>query len=527
MNQKLSNILQSWPFLLGLILGIYFIVLNVTGLDLKYIPGDLGDGRFNIYILEHAHQYFTGKIESYWNATFMYPEPEIITFSDNLLGSAPVYSFFRICGANIFSAFQLWFIVMAILNYSGCYLFLNWLLKNKYAAVLGAFVFAFSMGLQSQIAHAQTFPRFYIPLAIWMTLLFMNSLKPIHFFLAIFFTVMQFYNGIYLGFMLTIPLLFLFFIIVFKKRTEIFNHIKNWKWISKIAVSLGVNGLLLAYLMVPYYNRSLESGENVFENVLHTVPLFKSYIYAQPGSLIWNFLRGVGVELQASWDHQLFTGGITLLSFLIFIALVLLRKKWNLKSIITNQVLFIGIAGFLTFLFVIRIEDFTLYRYLFNVPGFASMRAMTRIINVEILFFGIGVGVVSLVVLKKYKNAAPILFVFLISLLTIDNYYEEGSSYRIEKKIAKQRLQELKYKMKDIPQGSIVSYETESRDFPVYCYQIDAMLAAQSLGLKTVNGYSGNSPGAYQGFWHDMNEQARISWFESKGFKPKKVYVIH
>jgi len=105
MNQKRLNILQSWPYLLGLILGLYFIVLNVTGINFEYFPGDLGDGRFNIYILEHAHQYFSGNLDSFWNAPFMYPEKEIITFSDNLLGTAPIYSIFRVFGADIFTAF--------------------------------------------------------------------------------------------------------------------------------------------------------------------------------------------------------------------------------------------------------------------------------------------------------------------------------------------------------------------------------------------------------------------------------------
>ncbi len=527
MNQKRLNILQNWPFLLGLVLGLYFITLNVTGTDFAYFPGDLGDGRFNVYILEHAHHYFSGNLNSFWDAPFMYPEKEIITFSDNLLGTAPIYSLFRICGADIFTAFQFWFVVMAVLNYSSSFLFLNWLLKNKYAAVLGAFVFAFSMGLQSQMSHAQTFPRFFIPLAIWMALLFMNELKAKHFFLALFYTVMQFYSGIYLGFMLTIPMIFLFIIIILKNRKELFQRIKQWKWLLKILIALTLNGLFLIVLMTPYYNRSLQTGENIFEHVLHTVPLFKSYFFAQPGSPIWGFLRGIGVELQASWDHHLFTGGISLLSLILFFILVAFRKKMNLQSLISKNILAMSLTALLTFLFVVRINEFTLYRLFFGLPGFGSMRSITRIINIEVLFFGIAVAVVALLVLNRFVKYKIPAFLMMLALLTFDNYFIVGSSYRFEKKTAQKRLNALKYKMKDIPSGGIVSYEPVERNDMVYCYQIDAMLAAQSLGLKTVNGYSGNSPGAYQPFWHEMNEQARISWFESLNFKPKKVYVIH
>lgn len=527
MNQKRLNILQSWPYLLGLILGLYFIVLNITGIDFAYFPGDLGDGRFNIYILEHAHQFFSGNLDSFWSAPFMYPEKEIITFSDNLLGTAPLYSIFRVFGADIFTAFQLWFVLMAILNYSSCYLFLNWLLKNRYAAVLGAFVFAFSIALQSQVSHAQTFPRFYIPLAIWMTLLFMKELNVKYFFLALFFTVMQFYSGMYLGFMLTIPLIFLFLILVIKKRKELLQKIKQWKWLAMMFGTIAINISLLLILMLPYYNRSIQVGESPFEHVLHTVPLFKSFLFAQPGSPIWDFLRGVGVELQASWDHQLFTGAISVLSLCAFFLLIAFRKKLKSQALISNNITILAITALLTFLFVVRVNELTLYRLFFSLPGFSSMRSVTRIINIDVLFFGIAVAVIALLILNRFVKYKTPIFLVMIALLTFDNYLTEGSSYRFEKKIAQQRLNSLKYKMKDIPVGGIVSYEPVEREDNVYCYQIDAMLVVQSLGLKTVNGYSGNSPGAYQPFWHEMNEQARISWFESLNFKPKKVYVIH
>jgi hypothetical protein len=526
MNQTRLNIMQRWPYLLGLILGLYFITLNVTGIDFAYFPGDLGDGRFNIYILEHAHQYFSGNLESFWSAPFMYPEKEIITFSDNLLGTAPIYSIFRVFGADIFTAFQFWFVVMVILNYSSCYLFLNWLLKNKYAAVLGAFVFAFSMGLQSQMAHAQTFPRFFIPLTIWMLLLFMAELKPKHFFFALFFGVMQFYSGIYLGFMLSIPLVFILLVLTIKKRKELIQQFKQWKWLLQILVAFFVNLVLLIVLMLPYYERSVQVGESVFEQDLHTIPLFKSFIFAPQGSPIWGFLNSVGTELQAPWNHQLFPGGIAVLSLLTFFLLMTFRKKLNIKQLHSNNITILALTALLTFVFVIRVNELTLYRLFYSIPGFSSIRSITRIINIDVLFFGLALAVIALLILNRFVKYKVPIFILMLALLTFDNYFIEGSSYRYEKKIAQQRLKSLKEKMKDIPIGGIVSYEPVKREDAVYCYQIDAMLAAQSLGLKTVNGYSGNSPVAYQSFWYEMNEDARITWFESLNFKPDTVYVI-
>lgn len=528
MNQYLMNITKQWPYLLGMIVGLYFIVLNVTGLDFAYFPGDLGDGRFNMYILEHAHQYFSGNIDSYWDAPFMYPEKEVITYSDNLLGTAPIYSFFRLLGANVISAFQYWFVLIAIFNYSSCYLLLNWLFKNRYAAVLGAFVFAFSIALQSQMTHAQTFPRLFIPLAIWMGLLFMQQLKPIYFFLTLLFVSLQFYSGIYLGFLLVIPLIFLFLTIIIKKRKELLIKLKNIKWSLIILISIILNAFFLSILMTPYYERSLMMGENDFSFVVETIPHFKSFIFTQPGTFTWNFLTLIGTDIKASWDHHLFPGGIALLSFILLIIILIFNKKLkvNIDSISTNFKI-IAITGILTVFFVIQIDKNSLYWLLYHLPGFGSMRSITRIINIDLLFFGLAVSFITYLIIRKYTKFTIPIFLLLLTLLTVDNYLIEGASYRTEKAWAQQRIDKLTNKMKDIPKGSIVSYETSSDEEPKYWYQLDAMLAAQSLGLKTVNAYTATSPGGYHSFWDNLSEEARIHWFESNNFKPKKVYVIH
>lgn len=528
MNQNLVNITKQWPFLLGLIVGLYFIVLKITGLDFAYFPGDLGDGRFNMYILEHAHQYFSGNIESYWNAPFMYPEKEVITYSDNLLGTAPFYSFFRLLGANVISAFQYWFVLIAVLNYSSCYLLLNWLFKNRYVAVLGAFVFAFSIALQSQMTHAQTFPRFFIPLAIWMGLLFMQQLKTIYFFLTLLFVTLQFYSGIYLGFLLVIPMIFLFLFIIIKKRKELLLKVKNIKWSLKIVISIILNALLLSILMLPYYERSLMMGDNDFSSVIHTIPHFKSFIFTQPGAFIWSFLSAVGIEIPASWDHHLFPGGIALVSFILLTIILLFSKKLKINSeLISTNFKIIAITGILTVFFVVQIDEISLYWFLYHLPGFGSMRSITRIINIDLLFFGLAVSFITYLLIQKLTKFTIPIFLFFLTLLTVDNYLIEGASYRTEKAWAQQRIDKLVNKMKDIPKGSIVSYEISSDDEPKYWYQLDAMLAAQSLGLKTVNAYTATSPGGYHAFWSDLSEEARIHWFESNNFKPKKVYVIN
>ncbi|MFN2430942.1 MAG: hypothetical protein ABR574_13060, partial [Cryomorphaceae bacterium] len=169
-------LVSSWPMLLALALGVYFFLINILGPDFAYFSGDLGDARLNIYFLEHAYRFFTGQVDSFWNAPFMYPTPDVMSYSDTLLGSAPIFALFRLLGCDVYTSFQWWYAVLVILNFSAAYLFLNYVFKNRYAAALGAFVFAFSIGIHSQGYHAQTFARFAIPIALLMAVKFKESL---------------------------------------------------------------------------------------------------------------------------------------------------------------------------------------------------------------------------------------------------------------------------------------------------------------------------------------------------------------
>jgi hypothetical protein len=53
------------------------VVLFLVGMALFFkanqIPGDLGDSRFNMYVLEHGYRWLTGLDASFWSAPFFYP----------------------------------------------------------------------------------------------------------------------------------------------------------------------------------------------------------------------------------------------------------------------------------------------------------------------------------------------------------------------------------------------------------------------------------------------------------------------
>jgi hypothetical protein len=526
-NKTTNNFINSIPVLVGLIAGLFLFTFNVTGFDFKFFPGDLGDGRFNLYLLEHAYKFFTGEISNFWDAPFMYPESNVISFSDNLLGSAPFYSLFRLLGFDVYLSYQLWFVTVSVLNYLTAYYFLKYVFKNNYAAVLGAFIFAFSLALQSQLTHSQTFPRFAIPLALLMAVKFSEELKPKYFLYTLIFVVYQIYCGIYLGFMLTIPVTILLILIVIKSVIEGGNKIFNGKWLMQMAGSLFISLLVLLPLMLPYTERKISSNYSHYQQILHTIPTIKSHFYSQEGSIFWDFLSKTASDYKAFWDHQIFAGGIATISLIagvLWLIVKLYKNKFNIKSLPVTGLLFL--TAVITFILFIRFRGISAYVAIYFIPGFSSLRAITRIINVELIFFALAVAFAVSQIYKYKIKYGFLLFVLILALVVADNYFYRGKSYRTEVGQAKKRTKQIDKIFSKIPAGSIVSYEPLNMDaLPAY-FQLDAMLEAQKFGLKTLNAYTATSPFDYEMYWNKPDEKSRNFWLRSKKINQDSIYIV-
>lgn len=523
---------ESISFFTGFVLSTCLMGFYLVGYELGYFPGDLGDARFNLYIIEHAWRFLTGEVPSLWNAPFMHPEEQVVTYSDNLLGNAPLYGIFRLLGADRITAFQCWTMLMVMLNYACCYLFLRYLIKDSYAATIGAMVFSMSIVLHPQALHAQTFPRFPIPLAFLTGLIFYERLQPVYFFLTLLLLVYQFYCGIYLGFLLAIPLaIFLMLSMIFRPR-DIFIKARSLKWITTMLASLVVNILILLPLMLPYERRSDKVTYDPYEALLSKLPTLFSYIHSPPDSFAWGWLSGIGDHLPQHWNQELFTGGIgtvSLLGLVFFSIKCLLNKQFS--NYFNRRFVTLGLTAMFTFFLFTRFGDFSLYRLLYELPGYASMSAVHRVINVQLIFMATGAALLSYLLIQVKPKLSFFIFIAIVAALLLDNYHLNKTDYRYRtpKSTYYKRLNGVKKKMNDIPEGSVVSYEPKDsllKQEAAIIFQLDAMLASQHLNLKCVNGYSGSCPGEFGPFWRKPNKKNRKKWLTSENPDFDTVHVV-
>jgi hypothetical protein len=262
------------------------------------------------------------------------------------------------------------------------------------------------------------------------------------------------------------------------------------------------------------------------EVISGSIPKLSSYFYPVDSSLSWEWFDLVNSKgLENYWNHQIFPGGVAWVAALI-VSTIILTKLIKGKLNYRRSGFLLFITAVITFLAFLNFNYFSLYTWIKTIPGFGSMQAIQRIINIELLFFGLAAAYLFKRFLMNSKG--KLLYFFLIvSVLAIDNLSEQKKFIRTNISEATERVDRLSEKLKYLPQKSIISYEPQELvDNPIY-YQLDAMLATQRLGLLSINGYSATCPGQFCPFWRIPNEKNRIHWLKSEAINPHIVIVVN
>jgi hypothetical protein len=498
--------LIEWsPVWVLFVLGFWLVILRPLGPGLSLIPGDLGDARFNNYVLEHFYLWLSRLVPDYWNATFFYPFPGTMAFGDTLLGSAPLYALFRWMGLDMPSSFQAWYITGAGLNFVAAAYVLGRLKLRPLAVGMGAYFFAFGLPLLAQENHAQLIYHFCIPLACFA--LWRCYRQPRLWMLATLagLVVWQFYLSIYMGVFLVFLLLVMFVLLPFFIHLQSFRQrlslwprqlMYAWRvayWPQRILSVLAIVGfgLGLTAILLPYYHISKVYGfaRSIIE-VISMLPRFKSYLLAD-NSMLWHSLSSLITNIPMRWEHQLFPGLAVIL--LIAVGIGVRFRTPNRRLAWLHLVSALGLV-----ILTLVINGISLYYLIWWVPGIKSLRSITRIILVIMWPLAIYSAWVVDGLLRRISSQRRYLIVpvyLVCGLLVAESVFYTHATY--PKAEARARIVSLQQQIpSEIPADPILFAKRQQNE-AWYAKEIDAMLLAQKLGWPTLNGYSGNTPPDY------------------------------
>jgi len=488
-----------------LLVGIFFIILPGIRFG-KFVPGELGDGRLNNYLLEHFYRWITGWTADLWNAPFFYPWAKTLAFSGNHLGTALIYALFRLIGLDRETAFQGWYLVGYITNYAACGYVLRRLGFSALSSGIGAFVFSFGLPVVIKAGHSQLLYRAGVPLAVLFFFNFKNNpqLKSATFLVAA--ITWQFYAEIYLGFFLSILIFSLAVATCIIESGSFKDRMSYWprqlkqaykasKTIDRFLClsSIVLLAVLLGELLWPYaWVSKVYKFERHWGEVASMLPRLTSYLLAD-NSVIWSRLSSLIKGIPMRHEHQLFVGIVPLLLSAYAVKNIRYAGKFR---VLLSTVLLSTLAVFLLTLYLGR--NLSLYMAVFAMPGFSAIRAVTRIILILLFPLAIFISCAAEILQKKSRTNLPVksAFYLAIFILLLECIFVRQFAY--EKASGQARIARLRSSLPLQPPKDPVLFDGTDKNEPFYYSELDAMLLAQELGWKTINGYSGNFPPGYR-----------------------------
>ncbi len=278
---------------------------------------NLGDPLFNIWVLNWDIHKFLGGLNNFFDANIFYPHTNTLAYSDHLIPHALlVLPVFLIRPQPIF-IYNLLFIFSFILSGLGMFFLVEYLTKNRFAAFLAGFIFAFCPYRFGHLGHLQILTTQWIPFVFLFFHKFIEKSKIRHLVLFSVFFILQALSCSYYALFLGVAILIVFILLLIKRK------ISPRKLLLLVSAGIVV-GLILLPFFEPYYKlqKEMEFSRPISEVELYSAQL-QSYLATPAG----NKLLGKLTRRFATKEAQLFPG---IMVFFLAIMGILKRPKRNI-----------------------------------------------------------------------------------------------------------------------------------------------------------------------------------------------------
>lgn len=481
--------------------------LQIVGTGFEYLPGDDIDNPLNNFVLEHGYRYFTGRADSFWSAPAFYPQPLVTAWSDAHIGMLPLYSALRAGGFSPERAFQGHFLSCFLLNYAAAAWALKRLGFGAFAGAAGAYLFAFGLPLVAQVVHTQLFPRCLVPPAVAFAWEYLRMPRGWHLGAVAACAVGQVYLSVYIGYFLGLLLATGFVVSAARFRrqlpwSELFPRSRReWK---RRALMGAVAAVALLPLAVGHARGGSPPGR---EQVRLLAPRPRSWL-SPPAAA---FASQLGDARSAVGEWQLTPGLVALAA--LAVALTLVVKPGAFGG--PRATAAVGaVATLFLALVVTRFDGVWLYAPVAHVPGAGSIRAAGRVVLVLLFPAGIAVAwcVDALVARTRHLGSVPMSLAgaLAVALVAADNWLAAPDAapaawteMRYPLDHIRARQQRIADAIRTHPAPTLVYVfpsAAENKRLSSLVVQLEAMRAAQDLGLPCANGWSGSVPRGWDQF---------------------------
>jgi len=483
-------------YLAGLVGGMLACYPVVITSGFERVQTDHEDVMHMHYMLEHSWRWLAQPDypATFWTPRFFHPTPNTFAYSENLIGTAPLYWAFRpFCSAQV--ALQWW----TLLNVAACYvamlIVLRWFGLRSILAVLGAYVFAFHTPRQAQCIHLLLMPQAMTPFAIWYFWKLLQQPDRRTWVMLLVMCAWQLLAGIHLGWFLAFALAawLIFAVLLDRSIARRLLQFTRRNPVFFLLSSGAVAGTMLLFFRHYFIgNHLIPLG---FDVSLSFAPVVASWFAATPHSL-WDQNLVLGDRMHDP-ESFLFTGFVVY--GLSILAGVVGFREWLRRS--NNGTMQLG--AFLTIVFLIVVVSKTYdersFWYPFNrwLPGANGIRAIGRA-----CFLTIPIGLIAgLTALQQLVESSTVrasrrtvLYSTLLIVAVIEQFAAKPKSWNRADWYTP--IDALSPHLKNAD-AAFVLYEGTDGGRPLCAENAIVMWAGMNSGMPVVNGYSSRFPPYY------------------------------
>src|SRR5262245_4275927 len=451
---------------------------------------EAGDILLNNDFLEHSYRWAfdRGYPFSLWSPGFYYPTPYVFTYSETLIGTAPLYWLLRV-GFSETVACQLWIMITYALNFAAMAVVLRWFGVNTVLTAAGAYVFAFGLIRVDHLTHQQLMPQYFSPFAVWNAWAFLREPSARRWALVMALCGLQILAGLHLGWFLGFRL-FIFIIqgLVFEPgrsaRVRQFGREQPLSIFVPLRLAGGVVG---AYARNFY--KGTPSPRAYWEAAMYC-PYPDGWFVATPGSLWADHLTPRHPD---DFPEKALFQGFAVYGVFVVAAWYAWRRRFPSRGLALAGV---GTAAVLAFLVTRWGYDISAWFLVhLTIPGANAFRAVGRIAYVAYLFGMIG-GLVGVQALINERIPRPrvryLVFGLIAALMIVEQVRPFPESFD-------KRTEFLDRAESLVPQlaGADVGQVVYDESMPDYRHDIAAMWAGLWAKVPVMNGFSGTVPPGY------------------------------
>jgi len=470
--------------------GLWFFFGQLLLSKFDAVPGDLGDTRFNGLVLEHGYRALRLNAwhRALWSPSWsFFPHKNVLAYSDNLLGTLPIYALVRLLGLAEMSALNAWIVMACVANFAAMYFLLRQLELSRIGAAVGAFLFAFAMPRGEQLNHVQLMPQFFTPLCFYF-IAKLKTLKPWAVWGAVSCMVLQIYAAVYVGWFLALALGVLalnaaVFVLVSPEFRRALRSGFRCLW-PHAAAAFVLAIVALLPMGVHYLRAQAEVGPRQLNDIHTMLPRLASYGIPADYTYLYPSMLKLRQGIPVAHEHVMFSGFVALACGLAMV--VSLFAKPRRFRLMEWRWVFATIWLF-TFVSTLWIDG-SLWTHLHRfIPAAGAIRAVSRIVMLQLFALG-AAAAWALTELQKRGRLGWVAAFILAAFVVLENSGSAGYNFSIRDHTA--RVERVRSELKREP--CEVFFINGSED--AYKTQIDAMWASLETQVPTINGYSGNIP---------------------------------